>query len=379
MLKFAKISRSVFHQKQYSIKFGIVGLPNVGKSTLYNAFGSGKALAANYPFATIEPNISLVNVPDERLEKLRELANSERIVPTTMKVVDIAGLVKGASKGDGLGNKFLANIREVDMITQVVRCFESDVIANVNANVDPCRDVEIIETELILKDLENLDKAITKLSKLAARELKAAQKLKFYQDLKAHLESGKVARSLKVTNVENIASCEELQLLTSKPIIYVANISENPKDNLDHVEKLQALVSERNSILLPICAELEAQIIELENPVERKEFMESIGMKETSLNALIKAAYKSLNLVTYFTLGPQEARAWTVHNGATAPQAGRVIHTDFETHFVKAEVTKFEDFVKYGSEAACKQHRKIRTEGKEYIVQDGDIMLFKKK
>lgn len=374
-----QLYKIILNVKKYSLKAGIVGLPNVGKSTLFNAFGSGKALAANYPFATIEPNVGIVTVPDDRLIKLSEIVKPEKITNLTMKMVDIAGLVKGASKGDGLGNKFLSHIREVDTIAQVVRCFENDVIANVNNTVDPCRDVDIIETELILKDIETLEKILKKAEKLSKKDTKLLEKYNFYISLFQHLSLGKVAKIIKITNPEHKLFLDEIQLLTTKPIIYVANISENHQDNKDHVEKLEKLVSSKNSVLIKVCAELEAQMIELEKN-DRIEFMNNLGIKESSLEKLIKAAYQSLDIVTFYTQGPTEVRAWNVKKGSTAPQAGREIHSDFESHFIKAEIIKYDDFIKFnGHESSLKQNKKITSEGKEYIVKDGDIILFKKK
>jgi len=361
-----------------ALKCGIVGLPNVGKSTLFNCLSSAKAQSANFPFCTIEPNIGTISVPDPRLEKLESIVNPERVVPTTMEIVDIAGLVKGASKGEGLGNQFLANIRETDAIIHVVRCFTDDNIIHVDGNVNPVRDKEVIDIELQLKDLESIEKRIASL----ARVLKSGDKdiLKendIAQRIKLHLEEGKSVRAMDLDEKE-IAIVKGFHLITAKPVLYLCNVEEAAvKTGNDFVEQLKASVKDENAEVLVIGAKIEADINELDTYEEREMFLEELGLEEPGVNRLIRQAYSLLNLQTYFTAGVKEVRAWTIEKGMTAPQAAGVIHTDFEKGFIRAEVMKYEDFTTLGSEAAVKEAGKFKVEGKEYIVADGDVMHFR--
>ncbi len=361
-----------------ALKCGIVGLPNVGKSTLFNCLSNAKAQSANYPFCTIEPNVGTISVPDVRLEKLEELVNPERVLPTTMEIVDIAGLVKGASKGEGLGNQFLANIRETDAIIHVVRCFEDDNIIHVDGSIDPVRDKEVIDIELQLKDLESIEKKISTMS----RAVKSGDKdlIKEYDLailIKATLEEGKSIRSLDFDEKE-IVIVQAMQLITSKPVMYLCNVDESSvKDGNKHVDAIREAVKNENAEVLVIGAAIEADIMDLETYEERQMFLDELGLEEVGVNRLIRSAYSLLDLDTYFTAGVKEVRAWTIHKGSTAPQAAGVIHTDFEKGFIRAEVMKYNDFVALGSENAVKDAGKFRVEGKEYIVEDGDIMHFR--
>ena len=361
-----------------SLKAGIVGLPNVGKSTLFNALTNAKALAANYPFATKDPNLGVITVPDPRLEKLADLVNPQRILPTTIDILDIAGLIKGASKGEGLGNQFLGNIREVDAIIHVVRCFEDGNIVHVDGSVDPVRDKETIDTELIFKDMETVEKRLEKLRKAAkTNDKEAVAKKNVAETILAHLEGGKPARSLDLDDAGN-ELLREMMLLTSKPILYVCNVDEGSVlTGNEHTERFRAAVAEEQAEIILISAGIEAEIIELDDPEERMMFLEEMGLNEPGVNKLIRAAYKLLDLITYFTAGEKEVRAWTIRDGWTAPQAAGVIHSDFEKGFIRAEVIKYDDYVQYGSESGVKDAGKMGVEGKTYVVSDGDVMHFR--
>lgn len=360
------------------LQCGIVGLPNVGKSTLFNALSNNKAEAANFPFCTIEPNVGVISVPDPRLRILEGLVNPQKVVPTTIEFVDIAGLVKGASKGEGLGNQFLANIREVDAIVHVVRCFDNDNIVHVDGRVNPVADKEIIDTELQLKDLESVDKKITRLEKIAkSGDAKAKKELATVALYKEALLAGKNARAVNVAE-EDKKAIEDLQLLTAKPVVYVANVDEGSVlTGNKHVEALRNLVKEEGAEVVIISAAIEAQIAELESEEDRQTFLKEYGLEESGLHKLIRASYSLLNLITYFTAGEKEVRAWTIKRGWKAPAAAGVIHTDFEKGFIKAEVIKLADYQHYKSEHACREAGKMAIEGKEYVVEDGDIMHFR--
>lgn len=361
------------------MKAGIVGLPNVGKSTLFNCLSNAKAQSANFPFCTIEPNIGVVNVPDPRLEKLEELVNPQQVIPATVEIVDIAGLVKGASKGEGLGNQFLGNIRETDAILHVLRCFDNDNVVHVDGSVDPIRDKETIDMELQLKDLESVEKKLDKVKRAAKTGNKDAQKeATALEQLKEGLEAGKSARAIEIEDDVYLEYVKPLQLITDKPVMYVCNVDESAAvDGNEYVQKVQEVVKNENAEVIFLAVGTEADINELDSYEERQLFLEDLGLSEPGSAKLIRGAYKLLSLETYFTAGEKEVRAWTIKVGSTAPQAAGVIHTDFEKGFIRAEVISYGDYVSYGSETKVKEAGKMRVEGKEYVVKDGDVMHFR--
>jgi len=361
-----------------ALKCGIVGLPNVGKSTLFNCLSNAKAQSANYPFCTIEPNIGTISVPDERLEKLESIVSPERVVPTTMEIVDIAGLVKGASKGEGLGNQFLANIRETDAIIHVLRCFDDGNIIHVDGSIDPIRDKEIIDTELQLKDLESIEKRLASLSRvIKSGDKDIVKENELAIKVKATLDAGNSVRAMDL-EAKEWDIVQSFHLITAKPVMYLCNVDEaSVKSGNHYVTAVKEAVKDEAAEVLVIGAAIESDIMELETYEERKMFLDELGLEEPGVNRLIRSAYKLLQLDTYFTAGVKEVRAWTIHKGMTAPQAAGVIHTDFEKGFIRAEVMKYEDFVNFGSEAAVKEAGKFRVEGKEYVVADGDVMHFR--
>ena len=357
-------------------KCGIVGLPNVGKSTLFNALTKAGIQAENYPFCTIEPNVGVVALPDPRLDKLAAIVKPERVLPTTMEFVDIAGLVAGASKGEGLGNKFLANIRETDAIAHVVRCFDNDDIVHVEGKISPQSDIEVIDTELALADLETIAKSTLRVAKVAKTGDKDAKlKLALLEKVQAQLDQGKAVRALGLSDDE-IASLYEFHLITLKPVMYIANVNEDGFENNPYLDTVKEIAEQEGSMVVPVCAAIEAELIELDEE-ERKEFMQDLGLEEPGLNLVIRAGYELLGLQTYFTAGVKEVRAWTVAVGATAPKAAAVIHTDFEKGFIRAETIAYQDFIDNNGEQGAKEAGKLRVEGKDYIVKDGDVLHFR--
>lgn len=362
------------------MKLGIVGLPNVGKSTLFNSLTKAGAESANYPFCTIDPNVGIVPVPDERLNVLGEMYKSEKIIPATIEFVDIAGLVKGASKGEGLGNQFLSNIREVDAIVHVVRCFDDTNIIHVDGSVDPARDIETINLELIFSDLEILERRIAKTTKIAKADKSAEKELNMLNRLKAHMEAGKIARSFQTEDDEELELLNSFNLLTAKPVIYAANVKEedlaDDGANNDYVKAVREIAAQDGSEVFVICAQIEQEIAELDDE-EKKMFLEELGLKESGLEKLIKASYRLLGLMSYLTAGPKETRAWTIKIGTKAPQAAGKIHSDFERGFIRAEIVSYNHLVECGSFNAAKEKGLVRSEGKDYVVQDGDVILFR--
>ena len=357
-------------------KCGIVGLPNVGKSTLFNALTATEITAENYPFCTIDPNVGIVPVPDSRLNVLAKIASSADVIPTTIEFVDIAGLVAGASKGEGLGNQFLGHIRETDAIAHVVRCFDDENIVHVDGRIDPLSDLETIYTELILADLETIEKAISKVERVAKSGNKeAVAQVNLFNKLKEHLENEEVAFSFEVSK-EKIPLLRELQLITAKPVFYIANVAEDGFENNEYLKKLEEVATKRSVQVIPVCAKIEAELAQLDSD-EQKEYLAELGLNEPGLNRVIKAGYELLGLQTFFTAGPKETRAWTVSKGATAPQAAGKIHTDFEKGFIRAEVVAYQDYVESNGEAGAKEAGKWRLEGKEYVMQEADVVHFR--
>ena len=362
-----------------ALQCGIVGLPNVGKSTLFNCLSNAKAQSANFPFCTIEPNVGVITVPDERLNALAELVHPERIVPTTVEIVDIAGLVKGASRGEGLGNKFLANIRETDAIIHVLRCFDDDNITHVDGSVDPVRDKEVIDTELQLRDLETVESRMPRIQKQAqAGDRDAKVQYEVLARFKEALSQGRNARSVELLNKDEERVAHDLFLLTSKPVLYVCNVDDaSAATGNAYVDAVREAIKDENAQLLVVAAQTESEIAELDTYEERQMFLQEIGLQESGVNRIIKAAYALLDLETFLTAGPKEVRAWTFRKGSKAPQCAGVIHTDFERGFIRAEVIKYDDYIHYGSEAAVKEAGKMHIEGKDYVFQDGDIVVFR--
>ena len=362
------------------MKLGIVGLPNVGKSTLFNSLTKAGAESANYPFCTIDPNVGVVTVPDERLKLLGDFYHSKKVTPAVIEFVDIAGLVKGASKGEGLGNQFLANIREVDAIVHVVRCFEDSNVVHVDGSIDPLRDIETINLVLVFSDLEILERRIAKVTKTARMDKEAAKELTFLEKVKAHLEEGQLAITLETENEDEDAWLATYNLLTAKPVIYAANVAEDDiaddGANNQYVQAVREYAAKQNSEVFVICAQIEQEIAELDDD-EKKEFLEDLGLKESGLEKLIAASYRLLGLISYLTAGEKETRAWTIKVGTKAPQAAGKIHSDFERGFIKAEVVNYQDLLDCGSYSAAKEKGLVRIEGKEYVVKDGDVVLFR--